>query len=296
MKNYYNAMICGLMLTSVIAVPAYAHRQWLLPSATQVEGENAYVTFDVAVSEGLFDFDTVAVKLDGLVILDPDGQPVTPENSATGKRRSVFDLKLTKAGTYKASVLTATVMASYMVGGEQKRWRGSEAELAKAIPQGAEDVQITRMESRIESFVTQGEANSAALAPTGTGLEIIPLTHPSEMAAAKPARFRALIDGKPVPDLDITIVPGGGRFRAATGDMSVKTDAAGEVTIAWPMAGMVWLGASWPRREEAPVQGAMPPKSDGPMAASDGGSATAPRAPAPPRRLNYSATFEVAPF
>lgn len=296
MKSFYRPALALMSLASVLPIPAQAHRQWLLPSATQVEGENAYVTFDVAVSEGLFDFDTVSVKLDGLIILDPDGQSVVPENSVTGKRRSVFDLKLAKEGTYKASVLAATVMATYMLGGEQKRWRGSEAELTKAIPQGAENVQITRMESRIESFVTQGEANSTALAPARTGLEIIPVTHPSDMTTASPARFRALVDGKPAPDLDITIVPGGGRFRAATGDMSVKTDAAGEVTITWPMAGMVWLGASWPRREEAPAQGAMPPKSDGPMAASDGGSATAPRAPTPPRRLNYSATFEVAPF
>jgi uncharacterized GH25 family protein len=290
-----------LMLAGLQAMPAQAHRPWVLPSATQVEGENAYVTFDAAISEGLFDFDNVPVKLDGMVITGPDGQPISPENAAVGRRRSVFDLKLAQPGTYRVSIASNNVMASYMLNGEQKRWRGAEAELATAIPAGAENVQITRTEARNETFVTHGEATQTALAPTGKGLEIIPLTHPSDMAAGSPARFRALIDGKPAPDIDITVVPGGGRFRASIGDVSVKTNAAGEATVTWPMAGMVWLGANWPRREAAPAgpggAGAMPPMGAGLVAAAGEGTPPAIlRAPAPPRRLSYTATYEVAPF
>lgn len=289
-----------MALACLPAMPAYAHRPWILPSATQVEGENVYVTFDAAVSEGLFDFDNVPIKLDGLVITGPDGQPVSPENTAMGRRRSVFDLKLAQPGTYRISIAANTVMASYMLNGEQKRWRGGEAELAAAVPAGAENVQITRTEARNETFVTHGVATQAALVPTGKGLEIIPLTHPSDMTAGSPARFRALIDGKPAPDLDITVVPGSGRFRASVGDVSVKTNATGEATVTWPMAGMVWLGANWPRRETPPAgpggPGAMPPMGVGPMAAAEGAPPPAPRPTAPPRRLSYTATYEVAPF
>ena len=262
----------ALCLAALIAAaPAAAHRQWLLPSATTVEGDQPYVTFDAAISEGLFDFDHLPIKLDGLVITGPDGQSIQPENAATGKHRSVFDVKLARPGTYRASVVMESVMVNYMLGGEQKRWRGSEAELATAIPPGATDLRTTRMESRVVSYVTAGEPTTTALAATGKGLELVPITHPTENVLGTPARLRAVIDGKPAAGLDITIVPGGGRFRAAAGDMSVKTDAAGEVTINWPMAGMIWVGASWPAREE-------------------------PSAPSPARRLSYSATFEVAPF
>ncbi|MFZ5700745.1 MAG: DUF4198 domain-containing protein [Pseudomonadota bacterium] len=271
------------------AAPASAHRQWVLPSTAQVEGENAYVTFDAAVSEGLFDFDTVPLQLAGLVVTGPDGQAVAPENLNTGKRRSSFDLKLDKPGTYRASVVSTSVMASYMLGGEQKRWRGTEADLTSAIPAGAEDVRITRTEARVESFVTKGEPTATALAPIGKGLELVPLTHPTDLLAGTPARFRALIDGKPAPDLDITVVPGGGRFRAATGDVSLKADAAGEVTVSWPMPGRYWVGASWPRREDTPA--AAPAVANGNPPA-----APTPRPVQPPRRLTYAATFEVAPF
>jgi len=264
----------------IAATPAAAHRQWILPSATTVEGDQPYVTFDAAISEGLFDFDHLPIKLDGLVITGPDGQPIQPENSASGKHRSVFDLKLAKPGTYRASLVNTSVMASYMLGSEQKRWRGTESELPPAIPAGATDVRTTRMESRVETYVTAGEPTTKALAPIGKGLELVPLTNPTENVLGTPARLRALVDGKPVAGLDITIVPGGGRFRAAAGDISVKTDAAGEVTINWPMAGMIWVGANWPARE-GNSEG--PAKPDAP-------------APSPPRRLSYSATFEVAPF
>jgi uncharacterized GH25 family protein len=271
------------------ATTASAHRQWVLPSTAQVEGENAYVTFDAAVSEGLFDFDTVPLALTGLVVTGPDGQAVSPENLNAGKRRASFDLKLDKPGTYRASVVSTNVMASYMLGGEQKRWRGSEAELATAIPAGVEDVRITRTEARVETFVTKGAPTDTVLGATGKGLELVPLTHPADLLVGAPARFRALIDGKPAAELDVTVVPGGGRFRAATGDVSLKTDAAGEVTVNWSMPGRYWVGASWPRREEAPAAA---------LGAAGGSTpaAPAPRPAQPPRRLTYAATFEVAPF
>ncbi|CAN5216551.1 hypothetical protein BH10PSE13_BH10PSE13_12430 [soil metagenome] len=311
----------ALALGTILGAPAMAHRQWLLPSATTLDEEGAYVTFDAAVSEGLFDFDHLPIKIDGLVVTTPDEQAVQPENISNGKRRSTFDLKLPKAGTYRVALVSASVMANYTAGGEQKRFRGTEAEFATAIPKDANDVRVSRMEGRIESFVTVGEPTAAALAPVGTGLEIVPLTNPTENVVGTPARFRALVDGKPAPDIDITIVPGGGRFRANVGDTSVKTDAKGEATVNWTGAGMVWLGASWPPRPAGAPEGAGGPGGPGaggpggegrPRAEGPGGPGAAgasvggPGAGGPggpgggramvPRRLSYTATYEVAPF
>lgn len=286
-------------LALLALTPASAHRQWILPSQTTLDDEGAYVTFDVAVSEGLFDYDFIPIKLDGLTITGPDGQPVQPENVSTGKRRTTFDLKLAKAGTYRAALVTASVMASYTVDGEQKRFRGTEAEMATAIPKDATDVRVTRTEGRIETFVTDGQASATVLAPVGKGLEIVPLTNPTENVMGTPARFRALVDGKPAEGIDITIVPGGGRFRANLGDMSVKTDAKGEVTVNWSTPGMMWIGASWPPRPaalEGGQGGLGGPGAGGPGAGGPGGGEGGPRPAPAPRRLSYAATYEVAPF
>lgn len=284
-------LMTALAAVSIPVSPALAHRQWLLPSATNVEGEAPYVTFDAAVSEGLFDFDHLPIKLDGLSVTGPDGQPVTVENAATGKRRSTFDIKLAKPGTYRATQVSASVMVSYLLNGEQKRWRGAEADLATSLPAGATDVKTSRMESRLDAFVAAGNAGDALPVPVGKGLELLPLSSPTSYELGAPARFRALLDGQPVAGLDVTVVPGGGRFRADVKDMTVKTDAAGEVSITWPMAGMMWVGASWPARQEAP---AAPPAGAAPAPAA----AETPPAPRPmaPRRVSYAATLEVAPF
>lgn len=290
--------LATMALAGVIAVAAplgsaSAHRQWILPSQTTLDEPGGYVTVDAAISEGLFDFDFVPLKLDGLVITGPDGKPAQPEGVATGKRRSTFDLKLDKPGTYRIALTTDAAMGSYMLNGEQKRFRGSEAE----VPKEATDVRVTHLEGRVESFVTAGEPTP--LTPVGKGLEIVPLTNPTENVVGTPAKFRALIDGKPTAGIDITIVPGGGRFRANLGDMSVKTDAKGEVTVNWSQAGMMWLGASWPPRPSAPEGGPGGPGQAGPGGPGQGGpgqGGPGQAGPAVPRRLSYAATFEVAPF
>jgi uncharacterized GH25 family protein len=296
--------VFGLVLAALPLTPVSAHRQWILPAQTTLDEAGSYVTVDAAVSEGLFDFDAFPLKLDGLTITGPDGQPVQPENVSAGKRRSTFDVKLDKPGTYRLALVTNGAMGSYMLNGEQKRFRGSEAE----VPKEATDVRVTHMEGRIESFVTAGEPS--AVTPVGKGLEIVPLTNPTENVVGTPARFRALIDGKPAPDIDITIVPGGGRFRANLGDTSVKTDAKGEVTVKWSQPGMTWLGASWPPRpagmEGGPGAGGPGgpggqgrPAGEGRAAGAGGpgaGGPGGPGMPMVPRRLSYAATYEVAPF
>ncbi|HEX7857219.1 MAG TPA: DUF4198 domain-containing protein [Sphingobium sp.] len=293
MTSRFTLALVGLVAVALPLASASAHRQWILPSQTAVDDAGAYVTFDAAVSEGLFDFDSFPLKVEGLTVTGPDGQPVQPENVSAGKRRSTFDVKLDKPGTYRIAMVTNSAMGSYMLNGEQKRFRGSESE----VPKDATDIRVTHMEGRIESFVSAGEPTATAIAPVGKGLEIVPVTNPTENIVGTPAKFRALVDGKPTPDIDVTIVPGGGRFRANLGDMTVKSDAKGEVTVNWPMAGMVWLGASWPPRPAGAEGG--PGGQGGPgggagMGGGEGGPGQ--RAPQPPRRLSYAATYEVSPF
>ncbi|MET0137783.1 MAG: DUF4198 domain-containing protein, partial [Sphingobium sp.] len=204
-----------------------------------------------------------------------------------------------KPGLYRAALVTTAVNASYMIAGETKRFRGSEAELATAIPKDATNVSISRAEGRVESFVTVGEAT--AVTPVGKGLEILPLTSPADNVVGTPARFRVLIDGKPTPDIDVTVVPGAGRFRAKLGDTSIKSDAKGEILVNWPTAGNIWLGASWPPRPAGGPGGPGGPGAGGPGARAAGSPAAGtapvgPRPPAAPRRLSYTATYEVLPF
>lgn len=247
-------LVLGLAVLAA-APAALAHRMWMVPSATVLSGEEAWVTVDAAVSNTLFHPDHVPLRLDGVTVVAPDGTTLAPQNPATGKYRSTFDAQLSKPGTYKIVSTTDGVMAAYKLGGETKRWRGSAAEAASAIPAGATEVRLTQNQRRIETFVTLGAPSNEALKPTGKGLELEPISHPNDLVAGEPARFRLLLDGKPAAGVDVEVVPGGARYRANSGEMNLKSGSDGVIEIAWPEPGMYWLEAT-ARGGEATIPGA----------------------------------------
>ena len=228
---------------AVLPLSAHAHRAWMLPSATVLSGNEPWVTVDAAVSNDLFYFEHNAMRLDGLVVTDPEGTTVKPENLSTGKYRSTFDVKLDKKGTYKLAVLGDGMMASWKVGAETKRARGTAESLAKEIPANAEGLSVTRNQSRNEVFVTSGKPTDKVLKPTNQGLELAPITHPNDLIAGETASFRFLMDGKPAADVEVTVIPGGIRYRDKLGEIKVKTDADGKFSVKYPAPGMYWMEA-----------------------------------------------------
>lgn len=257
-------------ITIALCLPlqAQAHRGWLLPSATVLSGNDSWITVDAAVSNDLFYFEHVAMRLDGLAIAAPDGTTVQPENASTGKYRSTFDVPLRQEGTYKIAIVGDGLFARYKVNGESKRWRGT-VERLKEIPAGAQDVQLTQSVRRLESFVTVGAPSAKTLQPAGKGLELMPVTHPNDLFAGDTATFKLLLDGVPAAGVEVEIVPGGNRYRDTLNDMTVKTDQNGAFNVTWPAPGMYWISASV-EDEKATIKNAR-------------------------RRAGYAATLEVLP-
>lgn len=236
--------IALLAALAAFAMPmsAQAHRAWLAPTSTVLSGADAWVGFDAGMSNGVFIPDHAAMNLAGLVITAPDGSTAAPVNAMTGKYRSTFDLHLTQAGTYRIANVSGGVMVTYKQGGEAKRWRGAEADMAASIPADATDVVATRSNSRTETFVTLGEPSAITL--TNQGIELVPVTHPNDLAAGEPATFKLVRDGQPAADLEVTIARGGTRYRDNPEEMTVRTGADGAFTVTWPEPGMYWMNAS----------------------------------------------------
>ena len=236
-----------LAALAALAAPlsAQAHRAWLAPTSTVLSGTDAWVGFDAGMSNGVFIADHAAMNLAGLTITAPDGSTAQPANAMQGRYRSTFDLHLTQAGTWRIAAVSRGAMVSYTQGGEQKRWRGPEADLAAApIPADATDVVATVTRSRTETFVTLGEPSVDALAPVGEGIELVPVSHPNDLVAGEAATFKLLHDGRPAAGLEVTVARGGTRYRDNPEEMTVRTDAEGGFTVTWPEPGLYWLNAS----------------------------------------------------
>lgn len=239
---------------ALLATPTMlsAHRQWLLPSGTVFSGTDSWVTVDAAVSNDLFYADHQPGRLEGVKVWQPDGSPGQIQNGSTGRYRSVFDVKLDKTGTWKIGTESSGFMGSFKVDGVEQRIgrRGPPRPDAPPpltiadIPANATDVKVTESVGRNQIFVTAGEPTTTVLKPTGTGLELEPITHPDELVAGEAARFRFLIDGRPAAGLKVTLVPGGKRYRDAEGAQELTTGADGVLSITWANAGMFWLNAT----------------------------------------------------
>lgn len=273
MLKQLNKTLIVLALSGV-ALSAHAHRPWMVPSSTMVESKDAWVTVDAAISEGLFEIDHQPLRLDLLQVTGPDGAKVEPANTVTGRLRSVFDVKMVKPGTYKAAIVSQTVFANYKVGGEQKRFRGTEETFKKDVPADAQDLKVTRTAGRLETFFSNAETSNEVFKPTGVGLELVPVTHPNDLRAGEKATWRFLVDGKPAANQAFSLVPGGVRYRGVLGEIRQSTDAKGEITFTVPAAGMYYVSSSWPAA--APAVAGQPPAM-------------------PERRMTYAATVEVLP-
>ncbi|MEW9855021.1 DUF4198 domain-containing protein [Novosphingobium sp. M1R2S20] len=247
--RFRHALIAAAATAAALSSPASAHRQWLLPSTTTLAGTSEWVTVDAAVSNDLFYADHVAMSPDQIKVWQPDGSEGQLENAAKGRYRSTFDVKIDKPGTWAIGTERSGLMGSFQLNGET--WRvggrgrpGRVVATAKDIPAGATDIKLTESMAKNVVYVTADAPTTKVLTPTGKGLEFQPITHPASLVSDEPARFRFLVDGKPAAGVNVTVVPGGKKFREAEEAQELTTNADGVVTVQWPVPGVYWLNAS----------------------------------------------------
>ena len=274
MKKIVQAALCAALVMS-LPLSAQAHRAWLLPNATVLSGDDAWVSVDAAVSNDIFHADHAPMRIQELLIVAPDGQNLAAQNLSTGKYRSVFDVQLPQKGTYKIAIASSGLMATWKTAeGERRMWPGrgekaNPADFDKMVPKKAQDLEVSQFSRRLETFVTAGSPTASVFKLTNQGLELLPITHPNDLFAGEAAEFQLLMDGKPAAEVKITVIPGGMRYRNAQNAIELATDKQGKFSITWPQAGMYWLNANY----------------------SDNKA----KKPASQRRGSYSATFEVLP-
>ena len=254
-----------------IALPfsTQAHKAWMLPSATVVSGDTPWIGVDAAISNSLFYPDHFPLPLNAVTITAPNGDTVGLQNPHTGKWRSVFDVELKQAGTYRIASVSSGLFANWEENGEPKRWRGTAQGFDQEVPKSAAKLQVTQSSNRVETFVTNGAPDQGALAPVDSGLELVPITHPNDLFAGEAAHFRLLIDGKPATAAKVEIIQGATRYRNDPDEIHAISDAAGNFSVTWPAAGMYWLNA---------------------IMLDDHA-----KSPATSRRASYTATLEVLP-
>ncbi len=118
------------------------------------------------------------------------------------------------------------------------------------IPLGAKVIEV-RTTPIAESYVSKGRP-TAVPATMGKGFELKLLSHPSLVFAGDTLKAQVLLDGKPLPGLDVEVFKGAGNFEpnAKREQPAQKTNTLGEVSIPFSMSGIYLITIAYPAPDE----------------------------------------------
>ena len=264
MKQSMKHLAAALALCLPFA--AGAHDVWVVPSSTVLSGADSWITVDAAVGNDKFHFNHAPLRLDGLAVTAPDGSAAGPRTSIEASCAAPSTCSSSRAAPTAWPWSTTACSRAGREDGKPKRYFGKPEGMAQAVPAKADELEVSQSLGRVETFVTAGKPS--AVKPVGRGLELAPVTHPNDLYAGETATFQMLLDGQPAPDLEMTIVAGGIRYRDQVGEIKAKTDKDGKFSVKWPQPGLYWVEAGM---EDAKVSVPQAKK----------------------RRLSYAGTFEV---
>ncbi len=222
------------LLLATLALPVAAHTPYLAPVTFQVQ-PTSVVTLDASfaetffVPEVVFDNSTFAITL-------PDGTTTAPDTVQLLKTRAVAEYTLPgQKGTYRFSTgnRLGAVFRTWEVNGKTE----SSRDPSKPLPAGAKLLSHYQSLSRSEVYLTAGGPTTVALKPYGTGLELVPVTHPNDLYRGEHFDFIVQYDGKPLADQKVEFNRAMGDGQAQSAPVVVTTDSAGKARFALEHAG-----------------------------------------------------------
>lgn len=233
---------------------AQAHMPYMLPNIFDLTDRD-HVTVQASFTEDPFQAEVV-MKSDAWHVRGPGGVVSPISNVSYLRDLAVFEAPIPAKGTYRVSSGERFGRKGKMYRDGEGRWIISEG---KDRPADAQLVDVQSM-TLAEVYVTRGGPTPDALVPSGKGLELRPITHPSEIYAAQPASFELLFEGKPVSGAQVEVFRSAGAYdgQKQVGGQ-IATDAAGRFAITPPDAG-TYL-ALIRHRTEAPAGAETPYRS-----------------------------------
>ncbi len=228
-------------LTCAISTQAFAHSRWILPTHFNLSAENGeWIMADITASNETFNVDK-AMGADYVKIITPSGKVTRPSSTYKGHRKSIADYFLESSGTYKlTNNKNPTYMTTYKVGEERKRISANKGELAGKLPQNAKEIKTSYRFARVESYVTLN-APSDNFKTDGTLLELVPVTHPSDIAENEQVTFKFLFNGKVQKGVAVEVTADGARYRNDPQTLKLISNEKGEINFTPATAGRYLL-------------------------------------------------------
>ena len=238
----------ALVLLSSFTSAAAAHTPYLAPNTFAPQAGET-VTLDAAFAETFFVPEVVFDK-SVFSVTCPDGVGRAPTSVHYQKTRAVIEHALPKqAGTYRFStgLRHGAVFRSWEIDGKRESTRDAKA----PIPPGATLLPSFQAITVAETYLTIDAPDRAALKPRGSGIEIIPQTHPADLYTGESFVVRVLHDGTPLVDQPVEFTEAVWTSDRKAEVVTLNSDAQGRVTLPLRHAG-TWLALTR-HRTKAPA-------------------------------------------
>lgn len=221
-------------LALLAATGSAAHVPYLLPSTFNL-GKATHITLQSAFTEDPF-IPEVVLKSDFFFVRGPDGTQAPLGTPTYLRQLTVLECATPNDGTYLFSTGPRQGRNGKMYKGAGGKWLMVGEESA-TLPAGAETVEVQSI-TTAEAYVTRGAPTLAALATRGVGLELKPITHPSDISPRQAIRFQLLFDGKPLGGQVVHLQRVQGNFDGQKVPGQATTAADGTFALTAPDAGL----------------------------------------------------------
>ena len=242
-----------LPLLSALCLPARAHTPYLLPTSFEASPQ-AVISVDASFADKFF-IPEVAFGPTRFTVTAPDGSVTPMADVRQFKTRTVAEHKLpADKGSYRLSTgpRLGAVFRSWERGGKVETVRDPDT----PMPADARLLQHYQSLSVSETYITVGKPSPGALAPSGKGLEIVPVTHPGDLFAGEKFDFTVQYDGKPLAAQKVEILRSAMDLASQHSVDALTTDGQGRISYTLPRPG-IYL-ALVRHRADAPEGAAAP--------------------------------------
>lgn len=232
----------------LLVAQASAHNRWILPSHFNLSNDKGeWIVVDVTASNETFNVDK-PMGAEKMEVIAPSGKRVFPGSSYRGQRKSVVDIHLEDSGTYQLKMGgEASYWTGYKIKGEkEEQWlrNVNKQDRKKKLPKGAYDVKTIESSGSILTYVTLNSP-SENFAVSNQGLELVPVTHPSDIAQGEEANFSFTLNGKAQAGVEVEIIREGVRYRNDPESLKLTSDAKGNINFTLAQAGRYLLMAEY---------------------------------------------------
>jgi len=243
-KLSYMSVASAFLATAILgaglmASAAWAHTSYILPNVFSTISARM-VSAEASFTEDFFKAE-IAVKSDDYHVVRPDGSRNDFDMLAVHTQLVHLEEALDMEGTYLLTTGQRAGRKSQMMRTENgweplAREEGNEGGDV-IIPEGA-IIDAFQTLTVADAYVTKGAPTRTVLRTGNTGLEIRPITHPSEIYLDSGFDLQLAFNGAPLAAQDITIYRAGGAYDEPKFKRTARTDADGRASINFSQPGI----------------------------------------------------------